>query len=208
MAIISYRHKFIFVKTRKTAGTSLEVHLAAKCGPKDIVTPIAPTNPDHQPRNFEGDGGVFKNHMAAREIQRLKPRAFESFFKFCFERHPIDKCLSQFAMFVNAPWFDRPGAPQDWDAYLAQRRFPVDVERYTDASGALIVDRVFRYEDLPGALAEIERRVGTSFGPLTANEKSGYRHGVPTFDEVNANPEQRRVIMDAFAPSLRHTHYD
>lgn len=208
MAIISFRHKFIFVKTRKTAGTSIEVHLAAKCGPKDIVTPITPPNPNHQPRNFDSDGDLFKNHMPAREIRRLKPRAFESFFTFCFERHPIDKCLSQFAMFVNAPWLERPGAPTTWEDYLAQGKFPVDAERYTDRDGALMVDRVFRYEELSGALAEIERRVGVAFGPLTANEKSGYRHGVPTFDEVSANAEQRRIIMKAFAPSLRHTPYD
>ena len=67
MAIISYRHKFIFVKTVKTAGTSIEVHLAAKCGPKDIVTPIIPSNPDHQPRNFDGEGKIFRNHMPARD---------------------------------------------------------------------------------------------------------------------------------------------
>ena len=111
-------------------------------------------------------------------------------------------------MLLNAPWTETTWIPTTWEDYLARGRFPVDTGKYTDARGALIVDRVFRYEDLPGALAEIERRVGATFGPLTANEKSGYRHGVPTFDEVNANSEQRRVIMDAFASSLRHTHYD
>lgn len=37
--IISHRHKFIFIKTRKTAGTSVEMALATICGPDDVLTP-------------------------------------------------------------------------------------------------------------------------------------------------------------------------
>lgn len=40
--IISHRHKFIFIKTRKTAGTSIEMALETLCGPDDVVTPDGP----------------------------------------------------------------------------------------------------------------------------------------------------------------------
>lgn len=36
--IISHKHKFIFVKTRKTAGTSIEDTLSKICGDDDIIT--------------------------------------------------------------------------------------------------------------------------------------------------------------------------
>ena len=36
--IISHKHKFIFMKTRKTAGTSIQVALSKICGPDDIIT--------------------------------------------------------------------------------------------------------------------------------------------------------------------------
>lgn len=39
--IISHTYKFIFVKTRKVAGTSLEIALSKHLGPDDIVTHIA-----------------------------------------------------------------------------------------------------------------------------------------------------------------------
>ena len=39
MAIISHRHKFIFIKTRKTAGSSIEIFLAGSVGPEDIMCP-------------------------------------------------------------------------------------------------------------------------------------------------------------------------
>lgn len=40
--IISHKHRFIFIKTRKTAGTSLEVALCKYLGKSDIITPISP----------------------------------------------------------------------------------------------------------------------------------------------------------------------
>ena len=55
--IVSHKHKFIFIKTRKTAGTSIELFLSRFCGEKDIITPIYPVVPDadyHVPRNWRG----------------------------------------------------------------------------------------------------------------------------------------------------------
>lgn len=39
--IVSFRHNFVFIKTQKTGGTSVEIALTPFCGPDDIVTPIA-----------------------------------------------------------------------------------------------------------------------------------------------------------------------
>ena len=37
--IISHEHKFIFLKTKKTAGTAIEAALSELCGPSDVITP-------------------------------------------------------------------------------------------------------------------------------------------------------------------------
>lgn len=58
MTIISYDRKFIFVKTRKVAGTSIEGLLRTICGPADIVPPVTPVDEvelqaaGHKARNF------------------------------------------------------------------------------------------------------------------------------------------------------------
>src|SRR4030095_6484076 len=52
--ILSHKHRFIFIKTAKTAGTSIEVFLSKHCGPDDVVTPVAPAVEGHQPRNYQG----------------------------------------------------------------------------------------------------------------------------------------------------------
>lgn len=38
--IISHKHKFIFIKPQKTAGTSVELLLSQFCGEDDIITPL------------------------------------------------------------------------------------------------------------------------------------------------------------------------
>jgi hypothetical protein len=42
--IASFSRNFIFLKTRKTGGTSIEMALAPHCAPGDIVTPLAPSD--------------------------------------------------------------------------------------------------------------------------------------------------------------------
>jgi hypothetical protein len=37
--ILSHEHKFIFLRTKKTAGTSIELALFELCGPNDVITP-------------------------------------------------------------------------------------------------------------------------------------------------------------------------
>ena len=38
--IVSHAHKFVFLKTKKTAGTSIELALSTLCGDDDIITPL------------------------------------------------------------------------------------------------------------------------------------------------------------------------
>src|SRR4051794_2759880 len=51
--IVSHEHRFIFIKTHKTAGTSVEVALSRVAGEDAIVPPTTPAEPGHRPRNHE-----------------------------------------------------------------------------------------------------------------------------------------------------------
>ena len=61
--ILSEKHKFVFIKGMKVAGTSVEMALSTLCGPHDIVTPISPidelargaTKPELLQRSRGGD---------------------------------------------------------------------------------------------------------------------------------------------------------
>ena len=67
--IISHRHRFIFVKSRKTGGTSVEIGLSNFVGPNDVVTPITPRDElirlrsGTSCRNFANDPKTEKRYL-------------------------------------------------------------------------------------------------------------------------------------------------
>lgn len=122
--IISHRHRFIFIKTEKTAGTSIELALARVCGPEDVITPVVhpadralrdSLGPEYRrEQNYQipwkyltpldlvralrkGRRPQFYNHIGASDIRRfVAPEVWREYFKFCVERNPWDKVVSTY----------------------------------------------------------------------------------------------------------------
>ena len=70
--IASFTHNFIFIRTRKTAGTSAEIVLSAWCSDPDIITPLLPTEDEMLrvdygglPRNFGGPPDLQEAYIQA-----------------------------------------------------------------------------------------------------------------------------------------------
>jgi hypothetical protein len=193
--IISHKFRFIFIKTIKTAGTSIETYLSPFCGPDDVLTPVVPVEAGHDPRNFEG----YRNHLSAWEIRRkLDPAIWSSYFKFCVERNPWDKTVSDFCM-ANV----RAGSRYQFDDYFQRGRFCRSWELYTDEDGSLLVDRVLRYEKLNQELGEVLGQLGVPWpGELNIRAKSTFRRDRRPYQEWYT-AEQAAIIQQVFAEEIR-----
>jgi hypothetical protein len=219
--IISHKYKFIFIKTVKTAGTSVEVFLSQYCGDGDVLTPVVPHVEPHAARNHAGywnpipqilarpRSGIavlkrllkrkkFYNHMPAREIRTmLPPGTWNNYFKFCVERNPWDKALSDYHMVKN-----RRGRTRTFDQYLRNGRFPINYPIYTDNNGSVIVDEIVRYEFLMEGLGRVFGRLGIPFnGTLGTNAKSEHRKDRRSYKEVYTEA-QKDIITRAFAREI------
>ncbi len=102
--LVSHRHQFIYTKTNKTAGTSVEAYFEPYCLPV-----AASTNITHGRAAWVGEEGIvgyrgpfhygqrWYNHMPAERIrQRLGDAIWNEYFKFCVIRNPFDKMVSLF----------------------------------------------------------------------------------------------------------------
>lgn len=201
--VISHKHKFIFIKTQKTAGTSIEVFLSHVCGEDDILLPLRPAEAGHRPRNydqacFRNNQNGFRNHIPARNIRPLLPASvWDHYFKFCVERNPWDKCLSHYHFCKNRYATERD---MTLDHYFAvkPRGLPGDFDKYTGTDGQLMVDRVLRYESLNQELNEVFQQLGIPFeGSLQVNAKGEYRQDRRHYRDV-LSPEQAEQIRTAF----------
>lgn len=195
--VISHKYKFIFIKTTKTAGTSLEVFLSNVCGDDDVVTPIFPHVEPHRARNYE-EGG-FYNHIPGHEIKKkVSKDTWDSYFVFCFERNPWDKVLSHYHM-VNG----RSDRDIGLDEYFEKGNFPCDYHKYTDLNGEVIVDKVFSYENINNDLVDLFGMLGIPFnGELIYRAKSEYRKDRRSYRDV-LSFDQSSTVKDVFSKEIK-----
>lgn len=165
--IISHKYKFIFIKTHKTASTSVEIDLASKCADTDIVAYINEFADEkevaekHVPRNNKG----FKNHMTIENVRNnfKNIKKFNSYFKFCVEREPVDKLLSHFYWKhrLNIDNFFYKEVNYLWKEFL---NFPLNISncdlKHWTIKGELAVDKILRYENLKQELKETCKQLG------------------------------------------------
>jgi hypothetical protein len=192
--IISHKYKFIFIKTAKTAGTSIEVFLSSLCGENDILTPIFPHVEPHRARNHDG----FYNHMKASEVKAVVGYSiWDEYFKFCVERNPWDKTLSHFHMIAY-----RSENTLSLEEYFSNGRFCINFPKYTDKDAKIIVDKVVKYENLVTELKPIFKALGLPFdGDLGVRAKSEYRIDRQSYKYVLTG-EQAAKIADVYSKEL------
>lgn len=206
--LVSHQHKFIFVRCRKTASTSTEIHLSKWVGPRDIVTSFCERDEllrleegGVPPQNQKHGDLEFFNHMPAQALAAALPKEWAKYFKFCFERNPWDKVISlYFHRHKKTPRIS-------FDEFLASNE-ALDARNYPlyTIEGRVAVDRVARYENLLVELCEICEMLGIPRPTSLASAKSQFRQDRRHYREFLSS-DHRAYIDRAFADEIELHRY-
>ncbi len=223
--IVSHRHKFIFIKTKKTAGTAIEAALSELCGPSDVITPyreeseqdrkgLSPQNYriEHKlkpkrpllrkilmrPERYYHTSVGFYEHMPAWQVRDyVGEEVWRSYFKFAFDRNPWDRQVSWYL--DKTRW--RRTRPS-FERFMASRRHYVDNYQLYTIERALAVDFLGRYERLEEdlnkalALAGVGRTLKIPRTNITPNKDETRDY------RSYSSPETRAIVAEWYQSEI------
>lgn len=100
--LVSHSHKFIFTKTFKTAGTSIEHYFEKYCLPDHMLTSGSKDEEVVSEAGIVGKRGAAEGHrwyahMSAAQIREQLPvKQWSTYTKFSIVRNPFDKMVSAY----------------------------------------------------------------------------------------------------------------
>ena len=222
MTIICHQHKFIFIKTRKTAGTSIETSLARFCGDDDVITalsdedeaarisagirsaqnlhvPLRHYGPIQIAKLAKGERARFYNHTPAVDVRRfVTSKQWKDYFIFCIERNPFDRAISQYFWKNRKLSHNLPAMATFFENLSDLNMSNWNV--YSDGHHP-IVDQVIRYENLERGLSEVGELLGIKIDISQIHAKGWTRTDRRSYQEV-LDPESRSIIEKRCAQEI------
>ncbi|MDP6080644.1 MAG: sulfotransferase family 2 domain-containing protein [Arenicellales bacterium] len=214
--IISHRHQFIFFKTRKTAGTSIEMVLAEHCGPDDVITGI---NPASLPAGYthpvqNNEGPLAYGHVTPTIIQsHVAAEVWNSYLKIVPIRNPWDRVVSMFWFRKQEPnWkgldfntfvrtFATGGPPN-----ANHTNIPSHVDFLSaSTTGPIAIDHTIRYEHLQRDIHALAVTLNLPLASLP-HAKGNYRHDPRPFQEY-FDSEHRDIVATNYANDIEQFNF-
>lgn len=224
--LISHKHKFIFIKTRKTAGTSVEIALSQFCGDHDVITPIGEADEKIRrefgfrgPQNYRIGLSAYSMRDSLRAVARRKrvafynhaPAAFvmryvdndvwNSYYKFCFDRNPWDKVISWYYWQKQS---HQVGTLSEF-VHSGQANSVQAFSLYT-VNSEVVVDRVCRFESIEEEMEHLAKTVNLPEVPKLPRAKASVRQDKRSYRELMSEAD-RDKIAKVFAREIAHFGY-
>lgn len=185
--LVSHRKKFIFVKTQKTAGTSVESFFEKYCMEDGLW--VQSHDRDQVISEFgmiggRGPGAKYDklySHLTAEQIKAIvSEETWNTYFKFSVIRNPFDRLISRYFFSKkkeNSKYFEglaEQTVVQDFRSFIKQRCYPII--NHLKVEGELALDFLIRYEKLNSDVEHVAHRLGVEFRSADLPTfKSGYR---------------------------------
>jgi hypothetical protein len=217
--LVSHRYGFIYTKTAKTAGTSVESFFERFCMPDGAWKQMHSREQYISRVGIIGHrnavippGTTWWNHMPASEIKRkLGSEAWDNYFKFCVIRNPFEKCISAFydlgkgytATPQQIEELKHEGLNSEQIHFLSylQQHLPIDRDNYM-IDGTFSLDAVIRHEELESDIQRICNRIGIRYqSRYLPRFKQGIRPRQATVGTLYTK-RSRDLVEKAFAFEL------
>jgi hypothetical protein len=200
--LVSHTAQFIFLKTLKTGGTSVELALQKLFLPQSVAK--------KQPL-FEDESGIvgargeapshdtYWHHMTALEVYRkLGYQTFNRYRRISIVRNPFDKVLSQFFFRIHKPESFAADKVKFNDYVRSAKRLPVDRQIYSIKKIICCTHLMFYerlQEDFNAVLRDLSN--GAQRELELGRHKSGFRDkSIPYQDYYE--PDSRDLVAKAF----------
>jgi len=116
MSIVSFSRKYIFIKTRKTAGTSIQKTLLPFCNMHDIVT-------KEWTNLLTGQLSVIEEFATLEQIENLFGINHDNYFKFGFTRNPFALTLSRYFYQIKMGRIAGPPLKEQFNNWVSEVYF-------------------------------------------------------------------------------------
>lgn len=181
--LLSHPHKFIQLKTVKTAGTSIEIYFQRYCATRGKISKKTGTLISAKgivaSRSCKShEKAIWHEHMTAREARdNLGPITWDTYLKFCSVRNPYDRAVSwfYFRMGKHAIHDLAKNDLQRCFEKFTLKSFGSDREIYC-IDDQLTMDDWICYDNMGNDMARICDKIGVPWEPeLMGNNLSHYR---------------------------------
>ena len=230
--IISHKHKFIYIKTFKTASSSMESFLTSFCGPDDIITETFPAARKHRavqaqnfrvtdhpklpkrplwrkligkPERYYHQSVGYWDHMPGWQArQYIGEDIWNSYFKFSFERNPWDRQVS----FFKFKHRNKDELSSFENSFKRKDKWFVDNYGLYSQAGDVAVDFLGRYENLAEDFATVLERIGLDSIQELPFVNVGEAEKNPKAYRDYYNKHTRKFVEEWYSPEIELFGYE
>ena len=230
--IVTHKHKFIYIKTMKTASSSIETALSGILGEEDIITPARTDLQDQrlenrQAQNYRLDHpevpkrplikrllrrperyyhpsiGYYEHMPAWRVKTYLGDSTWNEYYKFSFERNPWDRQVS-FFHYKNR---DKTN-PASFETFLAkpQKSYVENYDLYS-IDDEIALDFIGKYENLEDDFKCVMGKLGIDKEVILPFANVGKKSTAKSYRDYY-DDKSRQLIADWYRREIKYFDYE
>ena len=215
--IVSHTSNFIWIKTRKTASSSIELALGQLCSEYDFVGAFR----DNETRNLQDRldiprtrdflGGIGM-HGSVSDARQFLEKDIATYFKFTTERNPFDKVVSLYFYYTKM-FREKMPSFEDWILNMPRKIKGIKNPSWTvcynwplyTENDEVMMDYIVLYEHLEEELEYVGEVIGSEIKPYRMN--TSHRPNNKRDYREFYNKKTRKAVEDYFKKEIEYFGY-